>query len=103
GFALTQSAAVSLAIFLALGLGFALPFVALGYFPGAFRILPRSGPWMTTLRQALAFPMYGAAIWLLWVLSFETGSDGVFLALTSGLVPCFGLLACWKGQGAGGM
>ena len=43
------------------------------------------GRWMEVLRQALAFPMYGASAWLLWVVSQEAGSSGV-LATVAGLV-----------------
>ncbi len=39
--------------------------------------LPRPGRWMDVLRQALAFPMYAAAAWLLWVVSQQAGPDGV--------------------------
>jgi len=102
GFALTQDAAAALAIFLALGAGFALPFVALGFLPGVLRLLPGPGAWMTTLRQALAFPMFGAAIWLVWVLSFQAGSDGVLAVLASGLALAFGLWAYGSSQGASG-
>ena len=70
-----RNAVAALAIFLALGAGFAAPFVALGFIPGVLKLLPRPGAWMTMLRRGLAFPMYGAAIWLVWVLSFEAGSD----------------------------
>jgi thiol:disulfide interchange protein DsbD len=40
---------------------------------------------MDMLKQALAFPMYGAAAWLLWVVSQEAGPGGV-LATSAGLV-----------------
>jgi thiol:disulfide interchange protein DsbD len=100
GYALTESAGVALAVFLALGLGFAAPFMVLGLWPRALRVLPRPGPWMTTLRQVLAFPMYGAAVWLVWVLSQQTGSDGVLMALVSGLALAFGLWAYGRSQGA---
>jgi thiol:disulfide interchange protein DsbD len=91
GYALTANAATALAVFVALGVGFALPFTLLGFWPGALRLLPRPGAWMTTLRQALAFPMYGAALWLLWVLSRQAGADGAMMALAAALVLAFGL------------
>ena len=102
GFALTQNAATALAVFLALGLGFAFPFMALGFFPAALRVLPRPGAWMNTLRQLLAFPMYGAALWLVWVLSQQAGSEGVAIALAAGLVLAFGLWAFGRAQAASG-
>jgi thiol:disulfide interchange protein DsbD len=78
GFALTQNAATALLVFAALGVGFALPFILIGVSPAILRLLPKPGAWMVTFRQLLAFPMYGAAAWLLWVLSTET--NGLKLA-----------------------
>ena len=69
GFALTQPAPVALAVFLALGLGFAAPFTLLSLSPALIRRLPRPGAWMDAFRKALAFPMYAAAAWLVWVLA----------------------------------
>ncbi|MCH8858500.1 MAG: thioredoxin family protein [Proteobacteria bacterium] len=92
GFALTQSAGVSLAVFAALAVGFAFPFVMLGFSPATLRLLPRPGPWLVSFRQVLAFPMYGAAAWLLWVLSQQVGPDGLFAVLTAALMLSF---AAW--------
>ena len=50
-----------LLVFLALGVGFALPFVVIALSPGLLRLVPKPGLWMVRFRQALAFPMYGAA------------------------------------------
>jgi len=77
GFALTQPAPVALTVFVALGLGFAAPFAILSFSPGLIRRLPRPGPWMDVFRKALAFPMYGAAAWLAWVLSQQTDPAGL--------------------------
>ena len=98
GYALTQNAASALAVFLALGVGFALPFTLLGLFPRVLRALPRPGRWMVTLRQFLAFPMYGAAIWLVWVLSLQAGPDGLLVALISALALAFGLWSLGRAQ-----
>jgi thiol:disulfide interchange protein DsbD len=103
GFALVQSAGFALAVFLALGAGFAAPFVALGLSPGALRLLPKPGAWMTTLREVLAFPMFGAAIWLVWVLSFQAGSNGVLAVLASALVLAFALFVFGRTQSAHGV
>jgi thiol:disulfide interchange protein len=83
GFALTQSMVSAMLIFFGLGLGFALPFLILGIWPKALSFLPRPGPWMLRLKQFLAFPMYGAAAWLVWVLAEETGADGVAIVLAA--------------------
>src|SRR5690606_38635655 len=92
GWALTQSAASALAVFFALGLGFALPFVAAAFAPGLLSRLPRPGPWMDALRRLLAFPMYGAAAWLAWVLSVQAGSLALARILAAGVVLA---LAAW--------
>jgi thiol:disulfide interchange protein/DsbC/DsbD-like thiol-disulfide interchange protein len=81
GFAATQAAPISLLIFAALGLGFALPFVGLTFMPSLLRALPKPGPWMVRLREALAFPMFATAIWLIWVASAQAGQAGVLAAL----------------------
>lgn len=90
-FALSQPALVMLAVFLALGLGLALPFLVLAFWPAAQRWLPRPGLWMDTFKQALAFPMYAAVVWLLWVLAQQAGPDGVALTLGGLLLIAFGL------------
>ena len=102
GYALTASAGVAFGIFAALGLGFAAPFMALGLSPHALRLLPRPGAWMMTFRQVLAFPMYGAAVWLVWVLSLQAGSDGVLAALAAALALAFGLFVYGRSQSASG-
>jgi thiol:disulfide interchange protein DsbD len=83
GFALTQSVVSAMLIFFALGVGFALPFLILGLWPKALAFLPKPGTWMLRLKQFLAFPMYGAAAWLVWVLAQETGANGVALVLAA--------------------
>jgi thiol:disulfide interchange protein DsbD len=75
GWAMTQPAALSLAVFAGLGLGFAAPFTLAALAPGLLTRLPRPGPWMDTFRKVLAFPMYGAAAWLAWVLEARARAD----------------------------
>lgn len=75
GWALTQPPVAALVVFLALGLGFAAPFVLVAFAPGLLSRLPKPGAWMDTFRKALAFPMYGAAAWLAWVLSQQADAE----------------------------
>ena len=83
GFALTQSALSALAVFTSLGLGFALPFLLLGIWPRLLAFVPKPGAWMLTFKQFLAFPMYAAAAWLVWVLAQQAGPRGVALILAA--------------------
>jgi hypothetical protein len=76
---------LELAIFAALGIGMALPVLALSFFPSLLRRLPRPGAWMETFKQVLAFPLYATVAWLAWVLGAQSGNDAVF-ALLGGLV-----------------
>ena len=91
GYALAQPALTTLIVFLALGFGFALPFLLLGYIPGLLAKLPKPGPWMETFRQVLAFPMFAAAIWLVWVLILQAGANGAGLLLIAMLLAGFAI------------
>jgi thiol:disulfide interchange protein DsbD len=95
GFAISQSSVVALLIFAFLGLGMALPFVALTLIPSLASKLPKPGQWMENLKQFLAFPMYLTALWLLWVAGRQTGVD-VVIAVVTGLVLM--VLAIWLWQ-----
>ena len=75
GWALTQTTIAALTVFLFLGLGFAAPFVLVAFAPALLSRLPKPGAWMELFRKALAFPMYGAAAWLAWVLAQQAGAD----------------------------
>lgn len=92
GYALAQPAATLLAIFLSLGLGLALPYLVLSCWPGLQRRLPRPGLWMERAKQVLAFPMYAAAIWLVWVLVQQAGVNALVIALGGMLLIAF---AAW--------
>lgn len=95
GAALTQPAAFALAVFAALGLGLALPYLLLCFAPWMRRALPKPGAWMDTLKQAFAFPIYASAAWLLWVLAQETSSFGLGAALAGAILIA---LAAWAYQ-----
>jgi len=86
GYALTQPALPALAIFTALALGFAAPFTVLAFSPALLRRLPKPGAWMIVMKNALAFPMYGAAAWLLWVLAAQTDRGSLAAALTAAVL-----------------
>jgi len=76
GLAVTLPAAEALAIFAALGLGMALPYLAISAWPPLARALPRPGPWMAHFKAVMAFPMFATVVWLVWVLGQQSGIDG---------------------------
>ena len=82
-YAFTASMLSAFLVFLTLGIGLALPFLAIGFVPALARLLPRPGRWMETLKQVLAFPMYLTAVWLVWVLANQRGANAVGLVLVA--------------------
>jgi thiol:disulfide interchange protein DsbD len=96
GAALTWPVAQSLAVFAALGLGVAAPYLLVSAVPAIGRLLPRPGRWMQTFKVALSFPMFATVIWLTWVLGQQTGIDGAAALLLALLA--LALAAWWWGQ-----
>jgi thiol:disulfide interchange protein len=83
GFALAQSAGASFAVFTALALGLAAPYVLLTYFPAWMRHLPRPGAWMEVLKQATAVPIFATVIWLVWLYASSAGVDALTALLAA--------------------
>jgi thiol:disulfide interchange protein DsbD len=79
----------------------ALPYLVLSFAPRLVRLLPRPGPWLAWFKQALAFPMYGACIWLVWVLAQQVGVDGLVWTLIGLLL--IGFSAWLFGMGQSGL
>lgn len=98
GFALTQSTAVALAVFAALGVGLALPIVVLSFVPVLARWLPRPGAWMDTFKQIMAWPLYLTAVWLVWVLMRQVGADATAMVLLGLVALVAALLFHGRGQ-----
>ncbi len=88
GYALAHPAWVSFAIFTALALGLAVPYLLLAYFPGWARVLPKPGAWMEVLKQAVSIPIFATVIWLVWVFTQIAGTNALI-----GLLAAFLLLA----------
>ncbi len=76
GLAVTLPAAQALAVFAALGLGMALPYLVASTWPALAARLPRPGPWMAHFKALMAFPMFATVVWLVWVLGQQAGIDG---------------------------
>jgi DsbC/DsbD-like thiol-disulfide interchange protein/cytochrome c biogenesis protein CcdA len=81
GTALLLPLAGSLAVFAALGLGLANPFVVVAFVPAVRAKLPRPGPWMKRLQHFLAIPMAATAVACLWLLQRQGGQSGLVLGL----------------------
>jgi thiol:disulfide interchange protein len=92
GFALTQPFYVTLAVFTSLGFGMALPLLMLCYIPALANRLPKPGQWMETLKEFLAFPIYIAVVWLVWVYGRQTSTTGMAALVMGGVFIAF---ACW--------
>ena len=78
-FALAGRAIDVWVIFSALGLGLALPYLAIAAAPGSVRLLPRPGRWMLALKAALGTLLAATALWFLWVLAGVAGGLSVTL------------------------
>lgn len=92
GFAFAQPPLLILLLFLAIGLGLALPYLLLSFQPAWLRFLPKPGDWMVHFKHAMGFPMLATAIWLLWVSTRIFGRDG---ALWLGLFLVILALVAW--------
>src|SRR5438270_2450698 len=88
GTALLLPLAGSVAVFAALGLGLALPFVVVAFVPALRSRLPKPGRWMDRLKRFLAIPMAASAVAALWLLDRLAGER----ALVIGLAASIGLL-----------
>ena len=100
GAALVLPTAAALTIFAGLGFGLALPFLLVGFVPALRRRLPRPGAWMVRLRQVLAIPMFLTALALGWILSRQSGWDGLLIGLAATVVLVVALW--WVGRRQGG-
>jgi thiol:disulfide interchange protein/DsbC/DsbD-like thiol-disulfide interchange protein len=100
GFALAQSWLVAMLVFAFLGLGMALPFLALAFSPALMKHMPKPGPWMVTFKEFMAFPMYAAALWLLWVLGVQVGVNGMVAVASAALLLALALWLLQKGTTA---
>ena len=101
GAALLQPAIIGMAIFVTLALGLATPYLALSLSPALGRLLPRPGPWMKVLKQALAFPVFAAAAYFLWIFSQQSDASGLAFVLSGAVFLAFSawLFEISKGDG----
>jgi thiol:disulfide interchange protein DsbD len=98
GAVMSEPAPAVIGVFLAMGLGMALPFLLLSFLPGLHRLLPRPGKWMETLKQAFAFPMFLTAAWLVSVLAGLTSPAATGWTIVGATLLVF---AVWLARPAG--
>ncbi len=94
GFALARGPAQIFAIFLAMGLGLAAPYLLGAAAPGLVTLLPRPGRWMVVLARVFGFFLLGTALWLLFVL-FQAGGPVAAGAVAALAALLLGLLG-WR-------
>ena len=100
GFTISSSPGQTLLVFAALGTGMAIPYLVLGLAPRLLRWLPRPGPWLLVFKQLLAFPMLATAAWLAWVLTLQTGADGLLRLLMAAILMAFAAWVYGRAQAA---
>ena len=96
GAALFLPPAAAILVFASLGLGMALPFVAIAFIPSLQKIMPKPGNWMITFRKLLSIPMFITGIALLWVLGRQAGTEGITIALS--LIAVVAVCLWWFGD-----
>ena len=89
GFALIQPDIYSYLVFLSLAVGFALPYFLIAIFPSLVNFLPKPGQWMESLKQLFGFMMFGAAIWLLWVLANQVDANSLLIVMVGLFLSAF--------------
>jgi DsbC/DsbD-like thiol-disulfide interchange protein/cytochrome c biogenesis protein CcdA len=94
GAALVLPVAAALAVFAGLGLGLALPFLAIGFVPALRRMMPRPGAWMGKFQRFLSIPMALTVVALLWLVYQQQGNVAGDWALVT--VAVIGVLAFWS-------
>ncbi|WAC22568.1 protein-disulfide reductase DsbD family protein [Blastomonas sp. SL216] len=95
GTALVLPVPAALLVFAGLGLGLALPFLAIGFIPALRRRMPRPGAWMSVFRRIMAVPMFLTALALVWLLGQQTGNTGVLFGLAAAML--LAMLLWWLG------
>jgi len=113
GLAITLPVAQAVLIFMALGVGMALPFLLIAAYPQVsswlHKVLPKPGHWMLVMRRFLAWPVFATVLWLLWIYAQQTSLNSVFafmfmlvlliaciwaIGLAKGLARTLAVLAC---------
>lgn len=89
GFAFSQPPLIILAIFLMIGIGLALPFLMIGFFPSSIKILPKPGNWMNIFKESMGFLLLATSVWLLNVIYTQLGGANLIKVLFFTVVLAF--------------
>ncbi len=73
-FALSQNISFIFVIFLAIGLGFSLPYIILLLTPKLIYFLPKPGLWMIKIKKLMSLLLAATLLWLIYVLSNNVGT-----------------------------
>jgi len=103
GAALLLPPVQGLLIFAVLALGLAAPFLALTVAPPLARLLPKPGAWMQIFKQLLAFPVFAAAAYFVWVFARQTGANAMGVVLAGAVALAFAAWGFEKSKGEGGV
>jgi thiol:disulfide interchange protein DsbD len=80
-------------VFTVMGLGMALPYILLSFYPSLLQYLPKPGPWLMPFKQFMGFMILAATLWLLWVLSAQLPAENLFINI---LLALFAMsIGCW--------
>jgi suppressor for copper-sensitivity B len=88
GYCTGKPASVVYMIFAMVGLGMASPYLVIGVFPRALRLLPKPGAWMERFEQAMGLVLLATVIYLLSFTAWANVLPAVTLLLGLGA-------ACW--------
>jgi len=91
GYTLAQPPIVALFLFTIFGLGIAMPYLVMSFFPALIKVLPRPGEWMETFKKLMAFTLFAAAAFFAKAFAVLTGYDGMGLFLIAMCVISLGL------------
>jgi thiol:disulfide interchange protein len=102
GTALALPLVAAIPVFASLGLGLAIPFILIAFIPPLRNRLPKPGAWMKRLQRFLAIPMAASAVAALWLLSRESGHEGLIIGVTATILIAIALVFVGISQRRGG-
>lgn len=77
GYTLAQTAPIAMFLFTIFGLGIAMPYLLLSFFPKLIDKLPRPGAWMETFKVTMAFALFATSAFFMKTYGAQTGVNGM--------------------------